>query len=228
VPSFDEANIKLFQSFSNFDHPTYQKPSVAPGIHTGVSDGSIGDDGLSQQAVEEEDEYAAIKNTFDPATVYWRWLHVQVDRWEAISILSNHATIPKTSMDISLLAVRYPDQHPGRCKRTPWESTIKLLIKAKSPVLSNGSLIDPDDVIACLKRKIAPGRERVHGEMNSIVTDFQKLHAGAPRWQATNHCEAIMVSLLTYPDLLCCTEGVRELLKVMFFYHNNHDTYYLI
>jgi hypothetical protein len=58
-----------------------------------------------------EDEYATMKNTFDPATVYWWWLHVQVDHWEAVSILSNHATIPKNSMDISLLAVSYPDQH---------------------------------------------------------------------------------------------------------------------
>ena len=142
--------------------------------------------------------------------------------------MSNHTTIPKTSMDISLLAVPYPDQHPSRCKRTPWESTIKSLIEAKSPALSNSSLIDPDYVIACLNRKIVHRQERVHGEMNSIVTDFQKLHAGAPHWQATNHCEAIVVSLFTYPDLLCCTEGVHELLKVMSFHHSDHDTYYLI
>jgi hypothetical protein len=30
----------------------------------------------NSQTVKEEDEYAAIENTFDPAKVYWQWLHV--------------------------------------------------------------------------------------------------------------------------------------------------------
>ena len=129
-------------------------------------------------------------------------------------------------MDITLLALKPPDRHPSHCQRTAWESTIKSLIDAKSPSLSNGDSIGADAVIAHLKRKIE-SQVNVRGEMNSILADFRKLHAGAPHWQAVPHCEAIIASLLTYPDSLCCTEDVRERLKVVFYYRD-HDIYYLI
>jgi len=199
VPSFDEENIRMFQVFSDFYHHTYERLSVAPGIQEGVGDDGTSADGVSQ-AVEEEDDYAVMRNICDPAGTYWQWLHVQVDRWEAVSILSNHATIPDSSMDITLLALKPPDRHPSHCQRIAWESTIKLLIDAKSPSLSNGDCIGADAVIAHLKRKIE-SQVNVRGEMNSILADFRKLHAGAPHWQAVPHCKAIIASLLTYPEV---------------------------
>jgi hypothetical protein len=72
---------KTFQQFTGFDHHVKY-----PVVHSSLED--------EDEEHNEDEEFLRITgSSVDATLISWRWFHVQVDHWEVLSLLLQHATI---------------------------------------------------------------------------------------------------------------------------------------
>jgi hypothetical protein len=213
VPIYDEENIELFQEFTDFDHPDYRMkhPATKGGL---VMDG----DGQDENENEEQVEFEHMKASADTGLIFRRWIHAQVSHWEALSVMSKHATIVNTSIQFHLLAVRCPNYYPHSSKVAKWVPTVKTLIKQRTPSLANGERIDADAVIGYLKSQIGIGQKAKY-----FHPIFHRFSNEDLSWKGFAHCEAWMASLMNFTDRMTVEPtSVGQSIKVLSYFcdHN--------
>ena len=204
VPIYDEGNIELFQNFSGFNHLEYQmKHSAAKGRPESVGDRE--DSNKNGNADDLLNDFERMKASTEAGLTFRKWIQNLVSHWEAVSVISKHAAIAHTAIQINLLAVRRPNYDPRFCKVEKWEPMLKKLIKERAP-LANGRKINADEVIQHMSSK-------VDLEVRGQNPDFADFKGSVPRWRGGRHCEMIIGSIFGSTSSLI-ESPVKELFKV--------------
>ena len=199
VPSYDKGNIWMFQKFSGFDHGAY--PMKHP-----TAEGRLGE-------IDDEREFSSMRTSYvNDALIFQKWLHIQVGDLEALSILSNYATILDSPIQINLLAEKRPRRDPCFYGGAKWVHTVKTLIDERAPTLRNGKRINADAVIDYLRSKIVTAQQA-----KCFHTIFHKFNNENLSWRASVHCEAAIASLVKSIDHVMVEPGYhRRSIKVPF------------
>jgi hypothetical protein len=94
---------------------------------------SVGDREDNGNENEELNEFEHMKASTEAGLTFRQWIQNLVSHWEAVSVISKHAAIAHTSIQINLLTVQHPNYDPCFCKVEKWEPMLKKLIKECAP-----------------------------------------------------------------------------------------------
>jgi hypothetical protein len=169
---------------------------------------SIGDGEDSNKNGNADDllnEFERMKASTEAGLTFRKWIQNLVSHWEAVSVISKHAAIAHTAIQINLLAVRHPNYDPRSCKVEKWEPMLKKLIKECAP-LANGREINADEVFQYM-------RSKVDLEVRGQNPDFANFKGSVSRWRGGRHCEMIIRSIFKSSSFLI-ESHVKELFKV--------------
>jgi hypothetical protein len=218
VPIYDEGNIELFQNFTGFNHLEYQmKHSAAKGRPE-----SVGDREDNGNENEELNEFERMKASTEAGLTFRQWIQNLGSHWEALSIISKHATVAETVIHINLLTIRHPNCDPRACKVEKWEPMLKKLVKQHAPTFANGKRINGNTVVEYLRGQIVIGQQANH--FHSIFYRFGNENLS---WRGYMHCEAWMASLMNFIDHMMAEptslrQGIEVLSSSYFCDHNAH------
>lgn len=178
TPINSQNQIEKYRQFTTFCHRDYLMPNAND---------------------EEGEEFGGLEEVLlrEVAKIFRGWLRLLVSHWEALSILAKYAPRSKSSLRITLLAVKKPKHDTRSSKVDGWKSTIRTLIEQHRPVLTSGELINPDDVVEYLTKRISRAlKATVH---HSIYDKFSSENL---LWQGNMHCEATLTSLVSCLDCI--------------------------
>ena len=185
---------------------------------------------IDQSEDDEEEEGEEAKeleergnNLGDARIKIKRWLHLQVAPWAALDILSAYAvdeTSPKAS--VSLLAAQ-PHEPP---RGIVWKDVVTKIVgpENSSTVITN---------IKTRIQSLVAEYEKLPPRVRSIVHPFKNSAGDSDtiQFKGTLHCEAVLASLVKYPEL-AGAEKDQDLLNLIlvskYHKHSNIITLQLI
>jgi hypothetical protein len=124
-------------------------------------------------------------------SAYQEWLHLQVSHWAALDILSSIKSPCNTTSNVAISLLAVP--HPKITEEVLWKEMIQELFPQAIKV-NESSTADAQSIIDLICEMVKECRTNGK-QVDSILYAF-KDESQTIQFNATSHCEALLVSLL--------------------------------